>query len=56
MFKVVGPNLFWFIFVREGFKLESVKNLRIDPDRLWDTLMEMAKIGPELLAEIIDKH
>jgi N-carbamoyl-L-amino-acid hydrolase len=26
--------------------LESVKNLRIDPDRLWDTLMEMAKIGP----------
>ena len=29
-----------------GFNLESVKNLRIDPDRLWDTLMEMAKIGP----------
>ena len=26
--------------------LESVKNLRIDPDRLWDSLMEMAKIGP----------
>ena len=26
--------------------MESVKNLRIDPDRLWDTLMEMAKIGP----------
>jgi len=24
----------------------SVKNLRIDPDRLWDSLMEMAKIGP----------
>ena len=23
-----------------------MKNLRIDPDRLWDTLMEMAKIGP----------
>jgi len=22
------------------------KNLRIDPDRLWDSLMEMAKIGP----------
>ena len=42
----LGPNLFWLIFVREGFKLESVKNLRIDPDRLWDTLMEMAKIGP----------
>ncbi|MEX0340415.1 MAG: Zn-dependent hydrolase, partial [Arenibacterium sp.] len=21
-------------------------NLRIDPDRLWDSLMEMAKIGP----------
>ena len=26
--------------------MESVKNLRIDPDRLWDTLMQMAKIGP----------
>ena len=26
--------------------MESVKNLRIDPDRLWDSLMEMAKIGP----------
>jgi len=26
--------------------LESMKNLRIDPDRLWDSLMEMAKIGP----------
>ena len=24
----------------------SVKNLRIAPDRLWDSLMEMAKIGP----------
>ena len=24
----------------------SGKNLRIDPDRLWDSLMEMAKIGP----------
>ena len=24
----------------------SAKNLRIDPDRLWDSLMEMAKIGP----------
>jgi len=23
-----------------------MKNLRIDPDRLWDSLMEMAKIGP----------
>ncbi|MEO0751728.1 MAG: Zn-dependent hydrolase [Pseudomonadota bacterium] len=22
------------------------KNLRVDPDRLWDSLMEMAKIGP----------
>jgi N-carbamoyl-L-amino-acid hydrolase len=22
------------------------QNLRIDPDRLWDSLMEMAKIGP----------
>ena len=32
--------------LERGFKLESVKNLRIDPDRLWDTLMEMAKIGP----------
>ena len=28
------------------FSLESMKNLRIDPDRLWDSLMEMAKIGP----------
>ena len=28
------------------FSLESIKNLRIDPDRLWDSLMEMAKIGP----------
>ena len=26
--------------------MASVKNLRIDPDRLWDSLMEMAKIGP----------
>ena len=26
--------------------MESVKNLRIDPDRLWDSIMEMAKIGP----------
>ncbi|MEM9342342.1 MAG: Zn-dependent hydrolase, partial [Pseudomonadota bacterium] len=24
----------------------SLENLRIDPDRLWDSLMEMAKIGP----------
>ena len=24
----------------------SVKNLRINPDRLWDSIMEMAKIGP----------
>ncbi|MEM6727618.1 MAG: Zn-dependent hydrolase [Pseudomonadota bacterium] len=24
----------------------TAKNLRIDPDRLWDSLMEMAKIGP----------
>jgi len=22
------------------------QNLRIDPERLWDSLMEMAKIGP----------
>jgi N-carbamoyl-L-amino-acid hydrolase len=28
------------------FSLENMKNLRIDPDRLWDSLMEMAKIGP----------
>ena len=26
--------------------MERGKNLRIDPDRLWDSLMEMAKIGP----------
>lgn len=26
--------------------MQSTKNLRIDPDRLWDSLMEMAKIGP----------
>ena len=26
--------------------MDSVKNFRIDPDRLWDSLMEMAKIGP----------
>ena len=26
--------------------MASVKNLRIDPDRLCDSLMEMAKIGP----------
>jgi N-carbamoyl-L-amino-acid hydrolase len=25
---------------------DSTKNLRIDPDRLWDSIMEMAKIGP----------
>ncbi|MBB6014286.1 hypothetical protein HNR59_003680, partial [Aquamicrobium lusatiense] len=24
----------------------SGENLRIDPDRLWDSLMEMAKVGP----------
>jgi len=29
-----------------NFDVASVKNLRIDPDRLWDSLMEMAKIGP----------
>ena len=29
-----------------NFDVVSVKNLRIDPDRLWDSLMEMAKIGP----------
>ena len=34
------------MFVIGGFSLESMKNLRIDPDRLWDSLMEMAKIGP----------
>ena len=42
----LGPRLFWLIFVIGGFSLESMKNLRIDPDRLWDSLMEMAKIGP----------
>ena len=26
--------------------MNGVKNFRIDPDRLWDSLMEMAKIGP----------
>ena len=26
--------------------MERGQNLRIDPDRLWDSLMEMAKIGP----------
>ncbi|MEM7439717.1 MAG: Zn-dependent hydrolase [Pseudomonadota bacterium] len=26
--------------------MDRGKNLRIDPDRLWDSLMEMAKIGP----------
>lgn len=26
--------------------MQSTKNLRIDPGRLWDSLMEMAKIGP----------
>ena len=26
--------------------MDHGKNLRIDPDRLWDSLMEMAKIGP----------
>ena len=26
--------------------MDGVKNFRIDPDRLWDSLMEMAKIGP----------
>ena len=26
--------------------MDRSKNLRIDPDRLWDSLMEMAKIGP----------
>ena len=36
----------WQIFVVRNFDVVSVKNLRIDPDRLWDSLMEMAKIGP----------
>jgi N-carbamoyl-L-amino-acid hydrolase len=26
--------------------MESGRNLRIDPERLWDSLMEMARIGP----------
>ncbi|MBC6442407.1 MAG: Zn-dependent hydrolase [Rhodobacteraceae bacterium] len=26
--------------------MDCAKNLRIDPDRLWDSLMEMARIGP----------
>ena len=26
--------------------MDGIKNFRIDPDRLWDSLMEMAKIGP----------
>ena len=26
--------------------MDRSKNLRIDPDRLWDSLMEIAKIGP----------
>ncbi|MFK7762353.1 MAG: Zn-dependent hydrolase [Roseobacter sp.] len=26
--------------------MERGQNLRVDPDRLWDSLMEMAKIGP----------
>ena len=42
----LGIRLFWLIFVSGDFSLESMKNLRIDPDRLWDSLMEMAKIGP----------
>jgi N-carbamoyl-L-amino-acid hydrolase len=29
-----------------GLKMMHGKNLRIDPERLWDSLMEMAKIGP----------
>ena len=36
----------WQICVVRNFDVVSVKNLRIDPDRLWDSLMEMAKIGP----------
>jgi N-carbamoyl-L-amino-acid hydrolase len=31
---------------RRSIIMDSVKNFRIDPDRLWDSLMEMAKIGP----------
>ena len=31
---------------------EPVSNIRIDSDRLWDMLMDMAKIGPALLAAI----
>ena len=42
----LGPRLFWLILLLGVFSLESMKNLRIDPDRLWDSLMEMAKIGP----------
>jgi N-carbamoyl-L-amino-acid hydrolase len=26
--------------------MQNTKNLQIDSDRLWDSLMEMAKIGP----------
>ena len=26
--------------------MDGIKNFRIDPDRLWGSLMEMAKIGP----------
>ena len=26
--------------------MDGIKNFRIDPDRLWNSLMEMAKIGP----------
>jgi len=36
----------WQTFIVRNFDVVSVKNLRIDPDRLWDSLMEMAKIGP----------
>ena len=31
---------------RRSIIMDGVKNFRIDPDRLWDSLMEMAKIGP----------
>ena len=34
------------IGIRGSINMDGIKNFRIDPDRLWDSLMEMAKIGP----------
>ena len=42
----VSWNRIGLLGIRGSISMNGVKNFRIDPDRLWDSLMEMAKIGP----------